>query len=200
MTLHTQQAVGVASVAPGTLDVVLHRRLMQSDEKGITEPLDDGSAAHVHTKLELFEQPGFDPPAVAAGDAACSACMLAAQRRRATLQFSQGLTVVAPPSSSAWAQCASAWFNSNTGGGNGNTFHGLEFFEVLSVQMTSRTAAAHPRFEVLLQLLEPPGCTPTSALQLQITAAETALAGVIGQCVRAATGTATLPAVVARVV
>jgi hypothetical protein len=41
LTMYTQQAVGVASVGTGSMDVVLHRRLMQADEKGITEVLND---------------------------------------------------------------------------------------------------------------------------------------------------------------
>lgn len=205
MTLHTQQALGVASVGPGTLDVVLHRRLMQADEKGISEILNDNDVARIKTKLDLFEQPRFEPAAVAAGNAACSACMVAAKRRRTTLQFSQGLTMVVPPSSadssaaspaeaSPWKQCASAWTSAGGGvGGGSQQFRGLGIFEVLSVQMAASSSSSSssnagfpgpPRYDVLLHLLEPPGCTPASELRIKIAEAEAVLANAIGQCAR----------------
>lgn len=219
MTVHTKQALGVASVASGTLDVVLHRRLMQADQKGISEVLNDMSRAHVQTKLNLFEQPLFSAAQVEAGESACAVCEVAARRRRETLQFSQGLTVVVPPPSStpsasptlqrlrhasseqpasyAWKECVSVWA-ANAAGSAGH-FEGLGLFEVFDVQVVGDSP---PKANVLLHLLEPAGCTSNKVLKLKTEEAEKALSHAISQCAR---GSAVghfpwLPVVTARIV
>ena len=48
----SDRTVGVASLAPGQLEAMLHRRCSQDDFRGVNEPLDDQSI--VYPRLRLF--------------------------------------------------------------------------------------------------------------------------------------------------
>ncbi|XP_052454140.1 alpha-mannosidase 2x isoform X2 [Carassius gibelio] len=63
LTLHTAQALGVSSLASGQLEVILDRRLMQDDNRGLGQGLKDNKRTANRFRLLLERRSGAGKPA-----------------------------------------------------------------------------------------------------------------------------------------
>ena len=59
-TLHTSRAAGVISFKPNQLDIMLHRRTLKDDWKGLSQPMDDKSSVSGVLQVGLVYNDGTD--------------------------------------------------------------------------------------------------------------------------------------------